>query len=129
MKKYQKGKIVEALVTGITDYGIFVSLQNHYSGLVHISDLSYLFVNDINDFVKIGDTIFVKILGIDEQTRRLRLNIKDISSSQRTRKVYSKIKETAHGFNTLSYQLSIWIGESLKKLEKEEISIDKQGIK
>lgn len=129
MEAYQKGNIVEAFVTGITDYGIFVSLRNNYSGLVHISDLSYLFVSNINDFVKIGDTIFVRILDIDDKTRRLRLNIKDISSSQRTRKIHSKIKETTHGFYTLSYQLSLWIGESLKKLEKERISIDKQGIK
>lgn len=129
MQKYQKGQMVKGVVTGITDYGIFVSLFHHYSGLVHISEFSYRFVNNINDFVKLGDTIFVRILDVNHETKRLRLNVKDIYPQLQFRKVYSKIKETSHGFSTLSHHLPIWIEESLKKLEKDRISIDKLGVK
>lgn len=129
MEKYQRGEMVRGVVTGITNYGIFVTFKNHYSGLVHISELSYRFVYNINDFVNLGDTIFVRILDVDRKNRRLRLNIKDIYPEMGFQNVYSKIKETPHGFTSLSYQLPIWIEESLKKLEKDRNSIDKQSVK
>lgn len=129
MLKYKKGDMVKGVVTGITHYGIFVTLEGSYSGLVHISELSYHFVNNINDFVNLGDTIFVRILDVDYQTHRLRLNIKDVYPDRFCAGGKSKIKETKHGFLTLSYQLPIWVEESLKKLEKKGISIDKQCVK
>ena len=52
MGKYKVNDIVEGLVTGITEYGIFVSLDEYYSGLIHISEISDNFVRDINNFVK-----------------------------------------------------------------------------
>ncbi len=129
MKKYQKGVIVQGIVTGITHYGVFVTFDDLYSGLVHISELSYHFVNNINDFVNLGDTIFVRVLDVDHETRRLRLNVKDVYPEIGFSKNYSKIKETPHGFVTLCSQLPIWIEESLKKLEKDGISIDKLEVK
>ena len=53
-KEYKKGNIVTGCVTGIEKYGIFVSLDNYYSGLVHISEISDSFVRNINDYVNIG---------------------------------------------------------------------------
>ena len=44
MLKYDKGKIVTGQVTGIEKYGIFVSLDEFYSGLIHISEISDGFV-------------------------------------------------------------------------------------
>lgn len=129
MEKYQIGTIVKGTVTGITHYGIFVTFDDYYSGLVHISELSYHFVNNINDFVNLGDTIFVRVLDVDHELRRLRLNIKDVYPEFGFVKNYSKIKETSHGFATLCFQLPVWIEESLKKLEKDGISIDKQEVK
>ena len=49
MLKYEKGKIVTGHVTGIEKYGIFVNLDEFYSGLIHISEISDGFVKDIND--------------------------------------------------------------------------------
>ena len=53
MTKYAKGKIVEATVTGIENYGVFVNLDDYYSGLIHISEISHGFVRNINNFVKV----------------------------------------------------------------------------
>ena len=53
MTKFVKGKVIEATVTGIEPYGIFVSLDEYYSGLIHISEMSYGFVKDIHDYVSI----------------------------------------------------------------------------
>ena len=52
-------------VTGITKFGVFVELEKGTTGLVHISEIASSYVNDINDFVKIGDEVKVKVLSVD----------------------------------------------------------------
>ena len=59
MFKYEKGKIVTGCVTGIEKYGVFVGLDEFYSGLIHISEISRNFVKDVNDYVSVGETIRV----------------------------------------------------------------------
>lgn len=56
------GAIVEGKVTGITNFGVFVEIDKGVTGMVHISEVSTSFVNDINEFVKLGDTVKVKIM-------------------------------------------------------------------
>ena len=118
MSKYRKNHIVKATVTGIESYGVFVSLDEYYTGLIHISEISNGFVRDINDFVKIGDVICVKILDVDNELGHLRLSIKDIDYRNIKRIRRKKIKETPLGFKTLEYNLPIWIENSLKNIKK-----------
>ena len=120
MTKYKKGKIVEGIVTGIESYGIFVSLDEYYSGLIHISEISHNFVSNIHDYVKIGDTICVEILNVDEKEGHLNLSIKNINYKKKEQKKRRKIIETKNGFNTLAYKLPMWVEESLKKIEKNQ---------
>ena len=124
MADYKVGKIVKATVTGIESYGIFVNLDEYYSVLIHISEISHGFVKDVHNFVKIGDIINVQILDVDEKTNHLKLSIKNINYAN-SRKVAKKfIRETVHGFSTLKHQLPLWIAESEKKYKKTENSID-----
>ena len=70
----QKGK-----VCNITNFGIFVELEDGVDGLVHISDLSWTKkIFDVNDFFKLGDTIEVVILGIDVANQRISLGHKQL---------------------------------------------------
>ena len=78
MKEYKEKDIIEAKVTGIQEYGAFVSIDNEYDGLIHISEISYGFVKNINDYVKIGDKIYAEVINIDKNSNQLRLSIKDI---------------------------------------------------
>lgn len=117
MTKYKKGRIIKGLVTGIESYGIFVSFDEFYSGLIHISEISHGFVKDINDFVKVGETIYTEIIDADEEQSHLKLSIKNITYRKKgINKKYKKIKETPNGFNTLEYKLPKWINEKLNKL-------------
>ncbi|WP_066634326.1 S1 RNA-binding domain-containing protein [Desulfolucanica intricata] len=59
------GSIVEGIVTGITNFGAFVELEGGQTGLVHISEVSDVYVKDINDFLKIGDKVKVKVVTVD----------------------------------------------------------------
>ena len=57
--------IVEGKVSGITKFGAFVEMQNGQTGLVHISEVSHTYVNDINDILKIGDEVKVKVISVE----------------------------------------------------------------
>ncbi|MBE5820753.1 MAG: S1 RNA-binding domain-containing protein [Clostridiales bacterium] len=118
MSKIKKGRIVRGTVSGIESYGVFVSCDDYYTGLIHISEISHGFVKNITDFVKIGDLIFVEILDVDEELGHLKLSIKDIEYKKNIVVKRKKIKETSLGFKTLEYKLPIWIEESLKKIKK-----------
>ena len=109
MGRYEKDEIVEGLVTGIEQYGIFVGLDEYYSGLIHISEISDDFVRDINNYVNIGETIKVKVLECDDDTFHVKLSIKNIN--YRINRNKSKIMETGSGFDILKNHLPIWISE------------------
>lgn len=63
----QVGSIVEGVITGITNFGAFVSLPEGKTGLVHISEIADTYVRDIKDFVKENDRVMVKVLSLDEK--------------------------------------------------------------
>lgn len=114
MTKIKKGRIIRGTVTGIESYGAFVSCDDYYTGLIHISEISSGFVKNITDFVKIGDLILVEILDIDEESGHLKLSIKNIEYKKNVYYKKRKIKETTIGFKTLEYKLPIWIREALE---------------
>lgn len=59
------GSVVKGKVTGVMKFGAFVALPENKSGMVHISEISHEFVNDINDVIKVGDEVTVKVVSID----------------------------------------------------------------
>lgn len=59
------GAIVEGEVTGITNFGAFVQLPEGKVGLIHISEVSNVYVKDVHDFLKEHDKVKVKVLSID----------------------------------------------------------------
>ncbi len=64
------GEIVECVVEQIMPYGAFVKInKTGRKGMIHISELSYSFVKDINAVLKIGDQIQAKVIRIDERGR------------------------------------------------------------
>ena len=69
------GAILEGKVTGITKFGAFVSLPGGKSGLVHISEIAYSYVNDVSDHLSEGQDVKVKVISIDENNR-INLSIK-----------------------------------------------------
>ena len=60
----QVGDIVEGKVTGIKPFGAFVSLPEGKTGLVHISEVSYEFVQDLSTVLSDGQTVSVKVISI-----------------------------------------------------------------
>ena len=69
------GSIVEGKVSGITGFGAFVDLPGKKTGLVHISEVARDYVKDINDHLKVGQTVKVKVLSA-EPGGKISLSIK-----------------------------------------------------
>jgi predicted RNA-binding protein with RPS1 domain len=70
------GSIVEGKVAKITPFGAIVAINGGGQGLVHISQIANTFVKDINDHLKVGDEVKVKVLSIEEETNRIALSIR-----------------------------------------------------
>ena len=79
MTKIRKGRIIRGTVTGVESYGAFVSCDDYYTGLIHLSEISSGFVKNVSDFVKVGDLILVEVLDIDEESGHLKLSIKNMN--------------------------------------------------
>lgn len=74
------GSIVEGTVTGIAKFGAFVELPDKKVGLVHISEVSSEYVNDVNDYLKVHDTVKVKVISVDAKGK-IALSIKQAQAS------------------------------------------------
>ncbi len=76
--RYQPGQVVSGKVTKITNFGVFVGLQDGLEGLLHISELADHKVDNPEDIVKVGDDIEVKILRVDTDERKIGLSRKRV---------------------------------------------------
>ncbi len=111
MFKIDNGEILAGVVTGIKPYGIFVSIEDEYSGLIHISEISNKYVSDTSKYAKVGDVILVRVVGIGNDGR-LNLSIKNLKyrvKKYKNRLNNPRIPETPNAFNALKEQLPIWI--------------------
>lgn len=109
MTIYKKGDIVTGIVTGIEKYGIFVSLDDYNSGLIHISEISDAFVRNPSDYVSMGETIKAEVIEDEEvESFQVKLSIKNIDYHIIKRR-NKGIKETKSGFSTLNKELPNWI--------------------
>lgn len=66
MSNIAVGNIIEGTVVGVQSFGAFVNIGENKQGLVHISQVASSYVEDINQFVKVGDKVTVKVLEIKE---------------------------------------------------------------
>jgi len=75
---YLPGQIVKGKVTKITNFGVFVELEDALEGLLHVSELSDHKVETPTDIVKAGEELEVKILRVDTEDRKIGLSLKRV---------------------------------------------------
>ncbi len=117
MEKYRQGDVVTGRVTGIENYGIFLSLEDHVTGLIHISEISESFVRNVSDYVEMNEVIKAKVIEFDEKMNRLKLSIKDFDYKNDS-KVHG-IVETKTGFTKLQESLENWIDTKESEMARE----------
>ena len=76
------GSIITGKVQSVMPFGAFVSLPDNKSGLVHISEITYEYIENINDYIKVGDSVKVKVLDIDK-SGRISLSIKKAKTEKK----------------------------------------------
>lgn len=78
-REVEVGEIFQGQVVKVLDFGAFVKILPHQDGLIHISELAHYRVNRVEDIVKEGDIVQVKVIGVDEQGR-INLSLKAMQS-------------------------------------------------
>ncbi|WP_339023065.1 S1 RNA-binding domain-containing protein [Spiroplasma endosymbiont of Crioceris asparagi] len=99
---YKKDQKIMVKVTSIVNYGAFCETLDQgdvWKGLIHISELSDFFVNDISEFLNVGDEIEVSVISSIDDKRQLKLSYKAIRPE--LLKKEQKIVETGKGAETL----------------------------
>jgi small subunit ribosomal protein S1 len=86
-EKYKPGQIVQGKVSKVTNFGVFVALEDDLEGLLHVSELANQKVENPESMVKVGDELEVKVLRVDVEDRKIGLS--------RKRAEWSEGEETA----------------------------------
>ena len=106
-EKYPTGSTHTGMVRSITNFGLFMELEEGVDGLVHISDLSWTKkYNHPNEFTKVGEEQEVMVLDIDKENRRLSLGVKQLE------------EDPWENFESIFYVGSVHEGEILKLEDK-----------
>jgi len=79
-EKYPEGTILEGAIKNITEFGVFIGIEEGIDGLIHVSDISWTKkIRHPNEVFKIGDTVQAKVLTVDKENEKFTLGIKQLS--------------------------------------------------
>ncbi len=96
-EKYAPGTVIEGQIKSITDFGIFIGIEEGIDGLVHVSDFSWTKrVNHPSEVYKKGDTIKAVVLAVDMENERFSLGIKQLEKDPWTEAVDAFSVGTQH---------------------------------
>lgn len=124
--KFEAGQILDGKVTGIQPYGAFVALNDEVQGLVHISEVTHGYVKDINEHLNVGDAVKVKVLNVDEKSKKVSLSIRATEeapkkpakaprAAQSQTSSFKQQDDGSVGFNSLKEKLQEWIEQSKER--------------
>jgi len=85
----EPGDLVVGKVDEITDFGVFVDLEEYENkrGLAHISEVASGWIKNVRDHVRVGQTVVAKVLDVNESSQQIDLSIKDVNEHQRKEKI------------------------------------------
>ncbi|MFD1428938.1 MULTISPECIES: CvfD/Ygs/GSP13 family RNA-binding post-transcriptional regulator [Lacticaseibacillus] len=120
---YRIGDILTGKVTGIQPYGVFVLLNEHDQGLIHISECQHGYVKALSDLFKVGQRVTVVILDIDEYSGKISLSLRALQPAPdltpfRRRKHFWTTRKVHTGFAPIAARLPGWVDEYLKRMNK-----------
>ena len=78
-KRYTPGTIIRGTITSVTDFGIFMQIEEGIEGLIHVSEISKEKVDSPKDFATVGEELEAVVLNVDTVDRKIALSIKHLS--------------------------------------------------
>ncbi|MCL2858151.1 MAG: CvfD/Ygs/GSP13 family RNA-binding post-transcriptional regulator [Streptococcaceae bacterium] len=130
LKNVKIGDVLDAQVTGIQNYGVFVKFvlseeTKERQGLIHISEVKSGFIKNIKEIVQEGKTVKAQVVDIDEYDDKISFSLRTLEAKpehhQNTRKSYFTDPRKEIGFEPFKQLLPQWMEENkkyLKTLEK-----------
>ncbi|MFA6755690.1 MAG: S1 RNA-binding domain-containing protein [Bacilli bacterium] len=122
MNDYKVGDVVDGIVTSIKKYGAFLSFENCFIGLLHISEISSHFINNIFNYVHVGDKIKVVVKKVDSVNKYLSVSVKDLPKVDQTFVNNETSKDTVYlqevDFTKLEKSLPNMVEKELQKEKK-----------
>ena len=78
-EKYLEGTVIEGTVKNITDFGLFIGIEDGIDGLIHVSDISWTKkIHYPSELYKVGDVVQAKVLVVDKESEKFTLGIKQL---------------------------------------------------
>lgn len=125
------GEVLKGKITSITKFGAFVSLPESKNGMIHISEVADGFVKDINDYLKIGQEVEVRVCSVDEKGR-IALSLKQMKQEEKSEKrtenqfsnkrivpdIISEIKPSNESFEDMMSKFMKTSNEKISDLRK-----------
>ncbi len=81
-EKFGMGAVISGKITNVTDFGVFVEIEEGIEGLVHISEISRERIKSAKEIYSVGDTVSAAIKNIDVDSQKVGLSIKDCETAQ-----------------------------------------------
>ncbi len=123
--KIEEKDIIEGIVTSIKKYGVFFSFEGGYAGLLHISEISSNFVNNIEKYFHLGDSVTVYVKEVDQETKFLKVSLKLLPDELNpynkilpSKRITSYLRDI--DFSKLEKALPKMIKEELEREKKDE---------
>jgi small subunit ribosomal protein S1 len=82
--KYPIGSVVEGKITNVTDFGVFVEVEEGVEGLVHVSEISAEKISSPVGLYKVGDQLQTRVINVSPKDRKIGLSIKALHDDEKT---------------------------------------------
>jgi small subunit ribosomal protein S1 len=113
--KYPPGTKVKGKVTSVTDFGVFLEIEEGIEGMIHVSELSKERVNSPHDFTKEGEDLTAMVLKVNKKDKKIALSIKSLEKTGE----YDQVKGYMHSQEVVASNLGDLLKENLGSLNKD----------
>jgi small subunit ribosomal protein S1 len=120
--RYRPGTDVTGRVVNITDFGVFVELEEGVEGLIHISELSRDKIKDPNEVVRVGQEIKAEILNVDVEEKKIRLSVKSLEQTEERKTVQAFQRQDGDGTSKLGEIIQKKLSQIQSEKEAERVS-------
>ena len=114
-ERYHVGDLVAGYVTSITDFGVFVEIEEGIEGLIHLSEIDNGKGKHPSELFKVDDVVSAMVINVDEKDKRIGLSTKALRKAEEKKEVDTFSKEETRAFSTLGDLLEPAMKKNLKE--------------
>lgn len=115
--RYTPGTILRGVVTSVTDFGIFLEIEEGIEGLIHVSEISKEKIDTPKSFAKVGDELEAVVLHVDTVERKIALSVKHLSDQKEKAEVDAYLGAQKSATSNLGALLQGAMGKANEKNE------------